>query len=364
MKTKLALFCLVALMCLPSAAWWQQVLKRQMPTSPPSQIKTDFQKVVEGYVYGSLSDERIVKGFTELSEKGDPRATLWLARMHLNGWCGFDESPGHAYELAEPVVEQVVKLADADDHDAQFLVGYCHHVGFVLEQNATTAAEWYAKAVKGQQLNTYGNLATILAEGEGVKADIGQARRLLERGASLGSKHCRGLLDYFAQPTTVDMKRFRELRQHKVVQALGLEKEAVVRMLTEAGLVTVPDAPIEYPEGLTRVQQFEDDGIVLHSSPTDGIVRCIDVYWGMSSRDDPRAAIPLGINWDDSLDDVKAKLGKPDGMVSLFEGMYARLYSYQVGNILFSVGYDMNGDNLMKCWRVRQLWQEDFPDEK
>lgn len=92
------------------------------PTVVEAKNDEAFQETVRGYARESLPDATIVSRFTRLSEQGDPRATLWLARLHWGGRCGLPKEPGIAYDLAEPVIAQVVKLAEEGDHEAQFLV--------------------------------------------------------------------------------------------------------------------------------------------------------------------------------------------------------------------------------------------------
>ena len=127
MKTRIGLFIVLAWVCLGCGARGQR--------APVARDERAFQTAVDGYARGNIPDARIVDLFTRLSEQGDPRATLWLARLHWSGRCGLQQEPGIAYNLAEPVIEQVVKLAEGGDHEAQVLVGSCHQEGFVLKRS-------------------------------------------------------------------------------------------------------------------------------------------------------------------------------------------------------------------------------------
>lgn len=354
MKTRIGLFIVLAWVCLGCGARGQR--------APVARDERAFQTAVDGYARGNIPDARIVDLFTRLSEQGDPRATLWLARLHWSGRCGLQQEPGIAYNLAEPVIEQVVKLAEGGDHEAQFLVGCCHHEGFVLKRSPVEAAKWYAKAVEGKQLSAYGNLALIIAEGEGVEADIEHARNLLKDGAALGSRYCRIVQPQYAPPDSKSMSRLREVRRNKVVQALGLKTEEAVRMLTAAGVITQPDAPIDFTSGSLSCLEFEDDGIVIDSN-VDGIVRCVDVYRGSTSSDHARGGIPFGIAWNDQEKELTDKMGAHYER-TLFRELGARIFSYQAGNIMFSVAIDLGEECTVEFWRIRQMWQEDFPSEK
>ena len=319
-----------------------------------------FQETVRAYSRESLPDATIVSRFTRLSEQGDPRPTLWLARLHWGGRCGLPKEPGIAYDLAEPVMGQVVKLAENGDHEAQFLVGSFHQEGLVLESDAAKAAAWYAKAIEGRQLTTYGNFAGLLAEGEGVAPDIGRARQLWREGAQQGSSFCREMLKEYAPPDSQSMARLRELRQSKLVAALGRRMDDAVRMLVEAGIITTPDVFIDFSSGRSSCLEFEDDGIILNAG-LDGVVRCIDAYRGMTASDEARGGIPCGIAWSDGRESIQDKLGKPSWGGLLDSGV--RQYGYPVGNLQFLLGVDVHREEV-EFWRIRQMWQEDFPSEK
>ena len=317
-----------------------------------------LQETVRAYSRESWPDATIVSRFTRLSEQGDPRATLWLARLHWGGRCGLPKEPGIAYDLAEPVMGQVVKLAENGDHEAQFLVGSFHQEEFVLEGDAAKAAAWYAKAIEGRQLTTYGNFAGLLAQGEGVAPDIGRARQLWREGAQQGSSFCREMLEEYAPPDSQSMARLRELRQSKLVAALGRRMDDAVRMLVEAGIITTPDVFIDFPSGRLSCLEFEDDGIILNAG-LDGVVRCIDAYRGLTPSDEARGGIPCGIAWSDGGESIQSKLGKPSWGGLLDSGV--RQYGYPVGNLMFLLGVDIDREEV-EFWRVRQMWQEDFPE--
>ena len=318
-----------------------------------------FQETVRAYSRESLPDATIVSRFTRLSEQGDPRATLWLARLHWGGRCGLPKEPGIAYDLAEPVIAQVVKLAEEGDHEAQFLVGSCHQEEFVLEGDTAKAAAWYAKSIEGRQLTSYGNFAVLIAEGDGVEPDIGRARQLLRAGAQQGSLFCHQALKEYAPPDSQSMARLRELRQSKLVAALGRRMDDAVRMLVEAGIITTPDVFIDFSSGRSSCLEFEDDGIILNAG-LDGVVRCIDAYRGMTASDEARGGIPCGIAWSDGRESIQDKLGKPSwGGLVMDTGV--RKYGYPVGNLMFLLGVDIDREEV-EFWRVRQMWQEDFPE--
>ena len=329
-----------------------------------SGVKNDeaLHTVVDNYSRENVDDATIVSLFRKLSDQGDARATLWLARLHWGGRCGLEEAPGVADDLAAPVIDQVVKLAEGGDHEAQFLIGVCYDEGFCLEFDGRKAVAWYLKAIEGRQLSTYGNLALHFAEGTGVEADIGRARALLKTGAEQGSLFCRNLLPHYAPPNSQSLVRLRELRQNKVMPALGLKTAEAVRVLVDAGVITHPENDIDFLIGRSLYHDFEDDGIVMNTGG-DGIVRCVDAYRGMTTSNESRGGIPFGIAWSDDGNKIKAKLGNPYQEYGL-SGDGSRQYVYQAGNMMFSLVVDAPDNPGVKFWRVREMWSEDFADAK
>lgn len=350
MRNKVCFLILFVFGCLVCGVWGQAT----------DLVKDDaaLRRATRSYALDNLSDARMVSEFTRLSDQGDPRATLWLARLHSGGRCGLEAAPGLADDLASTVIDQVVKLAEGGDHEAQFLIGSCYHEGFFLEQNFVEAARWYTQAIEGQQLSAYGNLALLLADGEGVKANIGQARKLFETRAGLGSRSCRNLLKQYAPPDSQSMARLQELRENKVIAALGLKTEDAVRLLADSGVITAPDDFIDFPDGALSCHEFEDDGIILKSGG-DGIVRCIDAYRGMTHSDKARRGIPLGIAWSDDADKIMAKQGTPY-YISRFNAAAVRHCVYQAGNIHFTLNFNLLNNEVVAFWRVREMWQEDL----
>ncbi len=317
-----------------------------------------FRKLTRSYAQENLSDATMVSLFTRFSDQGDPRATLWLARLHWGGRCDLKWNPGLGNDLADPVIDQVIKLAEGGDHEAQFLIGSCYHEGFALDRDFVEAVKWYFKAIEGQQLSVYGNLGILLAEGAGVEADIGQARKLFETGAGLGSSSCRNLLKVYAPPDPQSMARLQALRQNKVIAALGRKTEDAVRVLADSGVITAPDDFIDFPDGALSCLEFEDDGIILLSGG-DGIVRCIDAYRGMTLSDKARGGIPLGIAWRDDPNTIKAKQGTPYNE-SRWNADVVWCYIYQAGNLQFTLTFKFQNDEGVETWRVREIWQEDL----
>lgn len=330
--------------------------------TPGGGVRDDrlLRSTVAGYACETASDQTIVDGFTRLSANGDPRGTLWLARLHFKGVCGLKANTAMGQAMASPVIDEVRKMAEDGDAEAQFLIGVCHHEGLVVDLDPVLAGKWYLKAVEKDQLLTFGNLAELMASGSGMPADIGAARKILKRGAALGSVRAKRKAEFFKEPDpdAESMRRFAELRRNRVLEALGKEKDVAVRLLAASGALSTPDEYIDNWEGRQEVLRFHDDGIMLRIE--DGLVRCIDARHGMTDSDAARGGIPFGLAWDDSLTRITEKLGPP------YESGYIRKDSghactYRIGNVFFTAMLELSKQSI-QFWRVREIWREDLPD--
>jgi len=330
--------------------------------TPGGGVRDDplLRSTVAVYACETASDQTIVDRFTRLSEKGDPRGTLWLARLYFKGRCGLTANTAQANAMAASVIDEVRRLAEEGDAEAQFLVGACHHEGLVLELDAALAGKWYLKAIEKEQVLTFGNLAELMALGNGMPADIATARKILKRGAALGSVTAKGKIEFFREPDMESMKRFAELRRNRVLEALGKEKDVAVRLLATSGVLSTPDEYIDYWDDAQEVLRFDDDGILLRIE--DGLVRCIDASHGMTDSDAARGGIPFGLAWSDSQARITEKLGPPFGSEYIRKDAGFSC-TYRVGNVFFTAMMDLSKQSI-QFWRVREIWREDFPENE
>ena len=118
------------------------------------------------------------------------------------------------------------------------------------------------EGVEKDQLLTFGNLAELMASGSGMPADIGAARKILKRGAALGSVRAKRKAEFFKEPDpdAESMRRFAELRRNRVLEALGKEKD--VRCgCCRSGSLDAENTSITGKAG--RGSALHDDGILL-----------------------------------------------------------------------------------------------------
>ena len=64
-----------------------------------------------------------------------------------------------------------------------------------VTRDYTQAAEWYRKAAASNDAEAKCSLAELLAQGQGVKKDLNEARRLAHEGLKAGGENCRSVID-------------------------------------------------------------------------------------------------------------------------------------------------------------------------
>ena len=319
-----------------------------------------LRRATRAYGAESASESQIVGMFQTLSDRGDMRGTMWLARCHAEGRCGLRKNAGLGQQLAESALPGIKRLAEGGDAEAQFLLADCFHEGIGVDVDYGQALKWYRLAVKQDQINTFVNLGVLLADGTGTEPDIEEARRLFARGAKLGSMLAAVNVELYKKPDAKRLARLRELKRNKLAAALAKQKAEAVRILVANRVISSPDNYVDYIDNGAPCLNFEDDGIVFRMN--DGIrVDVIDAYRGRTESDQARGGIPFGIEWDDGIEQIQAKLGKYDGR-NYDQKQEATGLTFSLGNVYFTLFAEPKGT--MKLWRIREYWREDFPGEE
>ena len=326
----------------------------------PDAASTDLlRQVAQRYAYVENPGHEMVEAFSELARRGDPRASLWVARLHLMRRCGLPVDQALAQQMAKPVIDQVRAYAEAGDGESQFLLGACYHEGLGVDLDLEEAMKWYERAVQQKNINAYNNYAIILTQEPSVKQDLEKARRLLAEGAALGDhRSAFGGFDC-GKPDAPSLRRRALMRGNKLVQTLGKPRAEALGFLVDSGIISRPEAYYDVQESNRIELTYEDDGVVLNVI-LDGRVRTIDIYPGMTESDRIRGGIPLGIDWDDTKDKIVNKLGPPDEEIYCSQtGQYTQ--SYRAGNIWFSLHSLPREDAPVAFWRIREAWLEAEP---
>lgn len=316
-----------------------------------------LQDAVLTYMRNDNSSTASAALFMEAEAKGDPRGALWMARLRLNGWCGVERNMVLARASAAAALDDVMKLADAGDPEAQFVLGACYADGLGVQRSMQDAAKWYEKAAENNHLLAMNNYAVYLANGNGVEADIDKARQLFYRAWKGGSPTARDNLDMYRAPDSKSKERFKELSGNKFLQAIGLPREEAVRLLMANDIILSPDEYFdEFAWGELSIT-FEDDYVTLDFNDAD---RLIGIYVRKSYPDSGRIrdVIPLGVGWDDDEAALKSKLGPP-GKDDYNAYYSATAYEYLCGNYTFTVLFPPVLNPLPSGWILRRIWWED-----
>ena len=350
MQTKLVPVMCMALICVGTVGFGER---------PNAASTALLSQVTERYAYEKKPGPEMMEAFSELAQRGDPRASLWVARFHCTGRCGLAVDEALAQQMAKSVIEKVRVFAEAGDSESQFLMAACYHQGLGIDQDLEEAGKWYERAVQQKNINAYNNYAVLLTRNIGVKQDIEKARRLYAEGAAMGDhRSAVGVFDS-KKPDATSLRRRVMMRGNKLFWALGKSKDEALAFLIESKIISRPEAYYDATEGSNLVLNYEDDGVVLYVT-LEGFVRALDLYPGMTDSDRIRGGIPLGIDWNDTKAKIINKLGSPDDTKYYSPtGMFTQ--SYRAGNLRFSLHSLASKDMPVVFWRIRLVWPEVEP---
>ncbi len=110
--------------------------------------------------------------FRLAADKGNAAAAYKLGEIYENGQ-GIAKDPVQAFSW-------YMKAAAKNDKHGQLKVGWCYQKGIAVAADPAIAAIWYRVAAENDNIWGYHMLAFMLADGEGLKKDVGLARRYLE----------------------------------------------------------------------------------------------------------------------------------------------------------------------------------------
>lgn len=140
-------------------------------------FNSDLYESIQWYTgaSGQVNDSRARSLLEEAIASGDTLAVMWEARVYSTGRMGFPQDLQRARGIAEEVISEVERLANAGSPEAMFLIGTAFAEGLGKDIDAETAACWYEQAaLKGHMLAQH-NLGNIYASGTGVVKDEAQA---------------------------------------------------------------------------------------------------------------------------------------------------------------------------------------------
>ena len=83
--------------------------------------------------------------------------------------------------------EELVKLAEEGNAEAQNKLGYCYDIGQGVEQSVSEAVKWYQKAAEQDNAYAQANLGSCYQQGKGVPQSDSEAFKWFEKSAKQGN---------------------------------------------------------------------------------------------------------------------------------------------------------------------------------
>ncbi len=157
----------------------------QEPANPMDPLLVQVIGFYTGAI-GQVDDPRAHELLLEAAADGDTLSRMWLARVYSRGRMLFEQDETRAREIAAEVIDDVRRLADANHHEAAFLMGTAYAEGLGVETNPELALAWYYRAADLDNFLAQHNLGNAYREGNGVPLDAGIAAYWYRRAADQG----------------------------------------------------------------------------------------------------------------------------------------------------------------------------------
>lgn len=321
--------------------------------------KTDLESTVKHYALLSVPRPEIYRRFELLEKNDDPRASMWLARIHFKGRLAIRPNAELGLQKAKTVVDKIHELAEKGDAEAQFLLGAAYSSGLAVEYDAEASVKWYQKATQQGHLIAISNLGLMHIRGEGVPFDLEKGRKLLLRGASLGARVAMTNLRKYGDNGRDDSKKLKKLISHPLVNVLGMNLETGLKILIEKKMITEPARVLKSQHGKGWKYHYPDDGLLLITKISGRIYQVEGHAEGFLDSKKFRGEIPLELPWDSTSRKTRTLLGYPDDSGHVASDK-AHGMAYTIENVSFAVMFEQRGDLNVKLWRVFEKWQGDY----
>ena len=145
--------------------------------APEPGLDPDLQEAVRLYTgtAGQVDEARARTLLLQAVERGHPLSRMWMARVLSRGRMGVEQDRARARALADSVMEDVERLADRGDLEAQFLMGTAYDEGIGRAEDPVEAVEWFVLAAGQGHVLAQHNLGNAYAAGRGVERDVAAA---------------------------------------------------------------------------------------------------------------------------------------------------------------------------------------------
>lgn len=146
------------------------------------------------YEIEDIPFDEITKAFQKLSDDGDIRGTMWLARLYYMGRANLPINPEKGIALARKSIESIKLFASWGDPESQFLLGSAYQDGLCVPESRVDAIVWLQEAAASGNITAMNNLGKEYTD-QGTDDSIQTARYWFKLAISQGSTQAKKNLD-------------------------------------------------------------------------------------------------------------------------------------------------------------------------
>ncbi|NKB32759.1 MAG: hypothetical protein GKR91_06640 [Pseudomonadales bacterium] len=117
---------------------------------------------------GRVDDVKARNLLERAAADGDALSVMWMARVYSTGRMTFAADKPRAIEIADTVIDEVERLANAGVGEANFLMGTAYAEGIGKPLDPVAAVAWYRKAAALENTLAQHNIGNVYASGTGV----------------------------------------------------------------------------------------------------------------------------------------------------------------------------------------------------
>ena len=340
----------------------QNILDRVSQGDLPVNLET----TAMDYMKKSVPEKTILTRLQKFANEGNPKASMWLARLEMQGKCGLKQDPLQGYKKAVKILPDIKKLAAEGDSEAQFLLACAYVEKLGVERDLKSAVKLYEESMNQDNIQAMHNLALMYLLGHGVSPDHEHAKVLLKKAAESGSVLSKNILrkEKFFYRKPKDVKRFNELRSIPVFSVIGMDLDKGLNLLKEKKILstTTPDARNRgnWQFYISSWLKFHNDGIrVIYNEMNKRIIG-IELYSGENDTyKQYKGKLPFDLKWNDTLVVGKYKPGEASKN-DHNDVYFAYQKIYQFGNINFSTMFSYNNDKNLYIIQAYEMWAVNY----
>ena len=135
---------------------------------------------------GHVDDARAAELLELAAADEDPISVMWMARVYSRGRMGFEEDRPRALRLANSVIDEIERAAEAGVLEAVFLMGTAYDEALGKDMDLDLATEWHTRAANAGHTLGEHNLGNAFASGRGASLNHARAIEWWTKAAEKG----------------------------------------------------------------------------------------------------------------------------------------------------------------------------------